>query len=188
MSRPYPQFTNIIQTTRNDGKIDYDSLQVVGNKRWAQGFTHQRQLHVGAALRRHRLGAGHAAQPSGNALNAYIDNATQQINKSPYFTHRKHRLTLSGVWELPFAQNSTGLTRALAKGWSVAPMYVYQSGQPWLLPANTELVGRSVGEGARRPGSSFTARSHAWRSATRRPATTSCSPTPSPTAAPSRSS
>jgi len=26
-------------------------------------------------------------------------------------------------------------------GWSVAPMFVYQSGQPWLLPNNTEVVG-----------------------------------------------
>jgi hypothetical protein len=45
------------------------------------------------------------------------------------------------VWEFPIAQNSAGLKRALLKGWSVAPMFVYQSGQPWLLPGNTELVG-----------------------------------------------
>jgi hypothetical protein len=84
---------------------------------------------------------GTLPNPSGNALNAFIDNSTGEVNKSPYFTHRKHRLTLSGVWEFPFAQNSTGLTRALAKGWSVAPMFVYQSGQPWLLPNNVEIVG-----------------------------------------------
>ena len=39
LSRPFPAFTNIIQTERNDGKILYDSLQIVGNKRWMSGFT-----------------------------------------------------------------------------------------------------------------------------------------------------
>jgi Carboxypeptidase regulatory-like domain/TonB-dependent Receptor Plug Domain len=141
LSRPYPQFTNIIQTTRNDGKIDYDSMQVVVNKRWAQGFTMNGNYTWVPRFDVTGSAQGTLPNPSGNALNAFIDNATQQLNKSPYFTHRNHRLTISGVWEFPFAQNSTGLVRALANGWSVAPMFVYQSGQPWLLPANTELVG-----------------------------------------------
>ena len=141
LSRPYPQFTNIIQTTRNDGKIDYDSLQIVGNKRWARGFTLNGNYTWVPRFDVTGSTQGTLPNPSGNALNAFIDNSTQQINKSPYFTHRKHRVTVSGVWEFPFAQSSTGLKRALLKGWSVAPMYVYQSGQPWLLPANTELVG-----------------------------------------------
>ena len=141
LSRPYPQFTNIIQTTRNDGKIDYDSLQVVVNKRWAQGFTMNANYTWVPRFDVTGSAQGTLPNPSGNALNAFIDNATQVLNKSPYFTHREHRMTISGVWEFPFAQNSTGLTRVLLKGWSLAPMYVYQSGQPWLLPANTELVG-----------------------------------------------
>jgi hypothetical protein len=143
LSRPYPQFTNIIQTERNDGKINYDSLQFVANKRWARGLTLNgtytwvpRFDVVGSA-------AGTLPTPTGTGtqLNAFIDNATRVLNTSPYFTHRQHRLTASGVWEFPIAQNSAGLKRALLKGWSVAPMFVYQSGQPWLLPANTELVG-----------------------------------------------
>jgi len=141
LSRPYPQFTNIIQTTRNDGKIDYDSLQIVGNKRWAKGFTLNGNYTWVPRFEVTGSAQGTLPNPSGNALNAFIDNSTAEVNKSPYFTHRKHRLTLSGVWEFPFAQNSTGLTRALAKGWSVAPMFVYQSGQPWLLPNNVEIVG-----------------------------------------------
>jgi hypothetical protein len=141
LSRPFPQFTNIIQTTRNDGKIDYDSLQVVVNKRWAKGFTMNSNYTWVPRFDVTGSAQGTLPNPSGNALNAFIDSATQQLNKSPYFTHREHRLTLSGVWEFPFAQNSTGFTRALAKGWSVAPMFVYQSGQPWLLPNNVELVG-----------------------------------------------
>jgi hypothetical protein len=29
----------------------------------------------------------------------------------------------------------------LVKGWSIAPMFIYQSGQPWRLPTNLEFVG-----------------------------------------------
>ena len=141
LSRPFPQYANIIQTTRNDGKIDYDSLQVVVNKRWARGFTMNGNYTWVPRFDVTGSAQGTLPNPSGNALNAFIDNATRELNRSPYFTHREHRLTISGVWELPFAENSGGLVRALAKGWSIAPMFVYQSGQPWLLPSNTELVG-----------------------------------------------
>jgi hypothetical protein len=77
----------------------------------------------------------------GSQLDAFIDNATRELNVSPYFTHREHRITASGVYEFPFAQGSSGLKRALLNGWTVAPVFVYQSGQPWLLPLNTEIVG-----------------------------------------------
>ena len=101
LSRPYPQFTNIIQTTRNDGKIDYDSLQVVVNKRWAQGFTMNANYTWVPRFDVTGSAQGTLPNPSGNALNAFIDNATQVLNKSPYFTHREHRMTISGVWEFP---------------------------------------------------------------------------------------
>jgi len=78
---------------------------------------------------------------AGTQLNAFIDPGTAVLNVSPYFTHRSHRFTASGVWEFPFGQERKGLMGALLKGWSVAPMFVYQSGQPWLLPINTEIVG-----------------------------------------------
>ena len=148
LSRPYPQFTNIIQTERNDGTIKYDSLQFVANKRWAKGLTVNGSYTWVPRFDVVGSGPGTLPNPSGNALNAFIDNATAEVNVSPYFTHRNHRITASGVYEFPFGQDSGGLKKALLYGWSVAPVFVYQSGQPWLLPANTELVGDPIGEGA----------------------------------------
>ncbi len=142
LSRPFPQFGMITEAWRNDGKISYDSLQFVGNKRWSKGIT----VNVNYTwVPRYEITGSAAGFTQGareqGSFNAFIDNSTRELYVGPYFTHRKHRLTASGVWEFPFAQNSTGLTRALAKGWSVAPMFVYQSGQPWRLPTNVELVG-----------------------------------------------
>jgi hypothetical protein len=42
----------------------------------------------------------------GNALNAFIDNATAAQPVAVLHAPRA-RFTLSGVWELPFAQSST---------------------------------------------------------------------------------
>jgi hypothetical protein len=142
LSRPFPAFGGgITQTERNDGKIDYDSLQFVGNKRLHQGITVNATYTYVPRFDVVGSTAGTLPDPGGGALNGFIDNVTRTLNVSPYFTHRVHRITASGVWEFPFGQNKTGVPGALMKGWSVAPMFVYQSGQPWLLPGNIEIIG-----------------------------------------------
>jgi len=142
LSRPFPQFGQITEAWRNDGKIDYDSLQVVGNKRWSKGFTVSANYTWVPRYRQVGSAAGFTQGPREQGdFNGFIDNATQELYVGPYFTHRKHRLTASGVYELPFAQDSGGLKRALLKGWSVAPMFVFQSGQPWRIPTNVEILG-----------------------------------------------
>jgi hypothetical protein len=142
LSRPFPAFTRITETERNDGRILFDSLQFVGNKRWAQGFTVN--VNYTWVPRFTQIGAASGwtqSAPEDGALNAFIDPTTRELNVSPYWTQRKHRLTASGVWEFPFARDSTGIVGVLAKGWSVAPMFVFQSGQPWRIPQNVDLVG-----------------------------------------------
>src|SRR5262249_61353508 len=39
LSRPFPAFGGFSRNQNNDGKMTYDSLQLVGNKRWAHGIT-----------------------------------------------------------------------------------------------------------------------------------------------------
>jgi hypothetical protein len=145
LNRPYPQFGRIFETQRNDGKIIYDSLQFVANKRWSRGlvinanYTYvPRYTQVGAAA-----GWTQSAPDGddGGALNAFIDPISAELHEGPYWTHRKHRLAASGVYEFPFGENSTGIMGALLKGWSVAPMFVWQTGQPWRLPNNVDYVG-----------------------------------------------
>jgi hypothetical protein len=141
LNRPFPEFDNIIMSERNDGKITYDSLQFVGNKRLHKGLTVNATYTFVPRFNVTGSTAGTLPNPSGSALNGFIDNATQTLNESPYFTHRYHRFTASGVWEFPLGQDKTGVVGKLLKGWSVAPMFVYQSGQPWLLPSNVEFIG-----------------------------------------------
>ena len=61
-------------------------------------------------------------------------------NHGPYFSHRKHRLTASGVYQLPGPATERDLVGYLLGGWSIAPMLVFQTGQPWDMPGNVDLA------------------------------------------------
>ena len=134
LSRPFPAFAGFSRDQNNDGTMVYDSAQFVANKRWAKGFTLNgnytwvpRWTEEGANTTT-GIGAG------------YVDEVSLLKNDGPYFSHRKHRVTASGVWELPWYRNDKGVLGYLLGGWSVAPMYVFQSGQPWDMPGNVDLA------------------------------------------------
>jgi hypothetical protein len=130
LSRPFPAFTGFSMTERNDGRMWYDSAQFVANKRWAKGVT---------------LNANYTWVPrwteegSNNGGSAFVDDVSMLKNIGPYFSQRKHRVTASGVWELPW-RNRKDLVGYLLGGWSIAPMYVFQSGQPWDMPGNVDIA------------------------------------------------
>ena len=130
LARPFPQFGGINEIARNDGRIWYDSLQVVANKRLTRGFTLHGTYTFSKMLER----------------NGYIDSARRRMNKSPYFADRPHRITASGVWELPigrgkyFLGNVPRVIDWFVGGIEFAGMFIHQSGQPWELPSGVEYV------------------------------------------------
>jgi hypothetical protein len=130
LNRPFPAFTGFTMSERNDGTLTYDSLQLVANKRWARGIT---------------FAANYTWVPrwteegSNNGGAAFVDTVSLLKNNGPYYSQRKHRLTVSGVWELPW-RDRTDLLGYLLGGWSIAPMYVFQTGQPWDMPNNVDLA------------------------------------------------
>ena len=131
LNRPFPAFTGIDMAERNDGRMWYDSAQFAANKRWARGIT---------------LNATYTWVPrwteegTDNGGDAFIDHITLEKIRGPYFAHRRHRITASGVWEFPWLRDDRSLLGYLLGGWSLAPMFVYQSGQPWNMPDNVELL------------------------------------------------
>jgi Carboxypeptidase regulatory-like domain/TonB dependent receptor-like, beta-barrel/TonB-dependent Receptor Plug Domain len=131
LARPFPEFTGFTMTERNDGKLTYDSAQFVANKRWARGVT---------------FNANYTWVPrwteegSNNGGSAFVDDVNQTKNVGPYFSQRKHRVTVSGVWELPWYRDQKSALGYLLGGWSIAPMYVFQSGQPWDMPGNVDIA------------------------------------------------
>jgi hypothetical protein len=125
LNRPFPAFTGITRNQNNVGKLTYDSAQFVANKRWAKGIT---------------INASYTWVPRWTEVGGYVDSVSGLLNEAPYFSQRKHRVTASGVWELPWFRNQRSLMGYLVGGWSISPAMVYQSGQPWDMPGNVDLA------------------------------------------------
>ena len=125
LNRPFPAFTGITRNQNNIGKLVYDSAQFVLNKRFVKGVT---------------INASYTYVPRWTETGGYVDAVSGLLNEGPYFSQRKHRVTASGVWELPWFRNQRSVAGYLLGGWSMAPMLVYQSGQPWDMPGNVDLA------------------------------------------------
>jgi hypothetical protein len=134
LARPFPAFTGFSQNLQNLGKMVYDSAQFVANKRWSKGIT------LNANYTWVPRWTEDGANTTTGIGNAYVDEVSLLKNHGPYFSHRKHRVTASGVWELPWLRDKKSPLGYLLGGWSIAPMYVFQSGQPWDMPGNVDLA------------------------------------------------
>jgi hypothetical protein len=134
LARPFPAFGGFSMNQQNLGKMTYDSAQFVANKRWAKGVT------INASYTWVPRWTEDGANTTTGIGAAYVDEVSLLKNHGPYFSQRKHRLTASGVWELPWFRNQKSLAGYLLGGWSIAPLLVFQSGQPWDMPGNLELA------------------------------------------------
>ncbi len=115
--RPFPQFTQI-DSQGYDGTNRYQAAQFRVERRFHSGYTvlasyTWSQLHERVS----RLNGSDTA---------YEDRISQN--------DMTHRVTLSGVWELPFGRGrrfaTSGWASALAGGWSVQAIFQGQSGRP----------------------------------------------------------
>jgi hypothetical protein len=125
LNRPFPAFGGITQNQNNIGTLVYDSAQFVANKRWAKGVT---------------INASYTYVPRWTEVGGYVDAVSGLLNEAPYFSQRKHRVTASAVWEVPWYRGERNIKGMLLGGWSIAPLLVYQSGQPWDMPGNVDLA------------------------------------------------
>jgi hypothetical protein len=108
-----------------------DSLQFVANKRWAKGFT----INVGYTWVPRWTEEGAMRRPA----SARLRRRGLLLRTADPTSHRTHRITASGVW-VAVCRNQRSLAGYLLGGWSIAPAFVYQSGQPWDMPGNVDLA------------------------------------------------
>jgi hypothetical protein len=111
---------------RNDGSIDYDSLQVTFEKRARAGlnlnmtYTFSKQIEAWG----------------------WNDVQKSVMQRGLYFADRPHRFTTGMVYQLPFGEGkklfnvSNGVLKKLISGWETNLIFQWQSGRPWDLPEN----------------------------------------------------
>jgi len=143
LSRPFPDFTGMTMLHRNDGRIWYNSAQLVVNKRMSRGIT----VSGNYTWSRMSEENGGGNQIGGTATtNPTITDIDRIVQKSDYESDRRHRVTISGVYHLPFGRDqrflasSSPIVNGLAGGWEVAGMWLFNSGRPWGLPQNVFYV------------------------------------------------
>src|SRR5712691_3088409 len=143
LSRPFPQFGPITMFDRNDGRIWYNSAQMVANKRVSGGVS----LNGNYTWSRMSEENGGGNQLGGTATtNPTISDVDRIVQRPDYESDRRHRVTVSGVYHLPFGReqrflaSSSPIVNGLAGGWEVAGMWLVNSGRPWGLPQNVFYV------------------------------------------------
>jgi hypothetical protein len=125
--RPFPQFGNV-RSFDDNGTSRYNSAQFKVEKRFTKGYT------VLAAYTWSRF------REQVFQLNPY--DATYEDR--PSASDVPHRVTISGIWELPFghgrpfAASANRFTDAFIGGWSIQAIGQLQSGQP------IDLIARNV--------------------------------------------
>jgi hypothetical protein len=117
--RPYPAFGDIT-TSNNDGKTWYHSAQIGLQKRFTKGYT------LGLSYTYSRW------MQATEYLNASDPTPTKMISDLDV----PHRLSLSGIFNLPFGKgrrflsDASGATEAILGGWQLQGVYTFQSGFP----------------------------------------------------------
>ena len=143
LSRPFPEFTSITMFDRNDGRIWYNSAQLVVNKRMSTGLTLAGTYTLSSMIEEN---GGDNQIGGNNTVNPLITDVDRIVQRSPFESDRRHRVTISGVYHLPFGReqrflaSSGPIVNGLAGGWEVAGMWLFNSGRPWGLPQNVFYV------------------------------------------------
>jgi len=117
--KPYPQFTGVTSNAL-DGTTTYNSAQVKVEHRFTRGFMFL----------------------TGYTWSRFMERVTKLNPSDPGYEERPnsadapHRLSISGIYELPFGQGrkfangANGVTDAFIGGWSVQAIGQFQSGFP----------------------------------------------------------
>lgn len=124
----FPQFQDLI-VTEYDGSSRYNSLQLQASKRMSQGFS----FNTSYTYSRDR--------EKTLRLNPQDEELTDMIS----LFDRPHRVTFSGVYELPFGRKRQFFSDihpavdAIFGGWQFNAVYEWQSGEPLVLPNGVYL-------------------------------------------------
>jgi hypothetical protein len=112
-----------MQLFANDAYSHYHSFQTTLSRRWGAGY------FQGA----YTFAKSTDATSSGNtALNtAFNDESDLRFSRGLSDYDRKHRLTVSYLYNLPFFAKASGAKRTILGEWAISGITIFQSGTPF---------------------------------------------------------
>ena len=123
LSVPYPQFGQITELMRNDGRSWYNSLQTSYSirNRWTTfraNYTYSKTVEQ----------------------TGFLDPQNFILQRGPASFDVPQHFSLSAVTQLPFGRTGPKIVRKLLGGWQESTIVQQQSGRPWNLPTNVIYV------------------------------------------------
>jgi outer membrane receptor protein involved in Fe transport len=111
--RPYPHFTGI-SASESIGYSWYHSLQARTERRFKNGFTFQ---------------VGYTWSKMMEATE-FLNGSDLALAEAISDLDRPHRITGSGIWELPFGRSRSGPVKHLTGGWQLQAVWQRNTGAP----------------------------------------------------------
>ncbi|MBY0503014.1 MAG: carboxypeptidase-like regulatory domain-containing protein [Bryobacteraceae bacterium] len=128
LSTPFPQFGQITELMRNDGRSWYNSLQTTYSIR-----------NKWTTLRANYTFAKTIEQTG------FLDAPRFVLQKGPAGFDVPHHFSLSAVTQFPGARRGAKMWRKVTNGWQNSVIVQQQSGRPWALPTNIIYVSDAGG-------------------------------------------
>ena len=127
LPRPNRNF-GTIELKSSDGDSWYRALVVELRRTWQRGFSLQSSYTWSRT--EDTTQASTFFSDSTNGTTVAFPEIIPDYNRGPADWDTPHVLVVNMTWEIPFARNLTGVSRALLDGWQVSAIGTYRSGQP----------------------------------------------------------
>jgi outer membrane receptor protein involved in Fe transport len=133
--RPFTNFARVIQF-QSSAESEYNGLTLEIVKRFSHNWQARLAYTYGKVT--DTKPDATAVVPQGSDDNKYIpDPRDFGADDTIGDLDARHRVVLSGVWDL--GEHGSGFTGALASGWTLSGVFVVQSGQPYSALVNGDL-------------------------------------------------
>jgi outer membrane receptor protein involved in Fe transport len=71
---------------------------------------------------------------SGNQFNlGYTDAFNPTVDYGPAQFDNRHRIAVSGIWDVPFTRSLHGAAKSILDGWELAPIFTARTGAPYTI-------------------------------------------------------
>jgi outer membrane receptor protein involved in Fe transport len=150
-ARPFTNFARVIEF-QSSAESEYNGLTLELTKRFSRGWQARLAYTYGKVI--DTKPDATAVVPQGSDDNKYVSDPQDfDADRGPGDLDARHRGVLSGVWDLGDASGiSNGFLRFLASGWTVAGVFIVQTGQPYSALVNGDLNGDGNTRNDRAPG------------------------------------
>lgn len=141
--RPFPQYSSVTLERPNFGDSSYQSLQYKVSKKYSNGLSLQMSYNWSKTIDTGGVGNGSAFTDPTAVQDVYNLGAERSLSDQDV----PNAFLTSGVYDLPyghkrrFGSQSNKYLNAIAGGWQVTGLWIWQSGRPLALSATNNNPG-----------------------------------------------